>query len=60
MPNDQATTERVERAAQKELEIADRLGGLDMYVDGEEDTDWVSLNGRIQQRFSVLVISELL
>jgi hypothetical protein len=50
MPNDQATTERVERAAQKELEIADRLGGLDMYVDGEEDTDWVSLNGRIQER----------
>lgn len=47
MPSDQATIERVERSAQKELEIADRLGGLDMYVDGEQDTDWYHWTGTI-------------
>ena len=47
MPNDQATTERVEGAAKKELEVADRLGAPDVYINGEEDTDWYHWTGSI-------------
>jgi hypothetical protein len=47
MPNDQATIERVEAAAQKEMEVADRLGAPDVYINGEEDTDWYHWTGTI-------------
>lgn len=47
MPNDQATTDRVERSAQKELEVADRLGAPDTYIDSQADTDWYLWTGTI-------------
>lgn len=42
-----AVDDRVKRNELKELEIADQMGGEDMYVDGEVDTCWYNWVGSI-------------
>jgi 2,4'-dihydroxyacetophenone dioxygenase len=39
--------DRVRNNEISEMEIADRLGGKDMYIDGEKDTDWYHWVGSI-------------
>lgn len=47
MPSDPATVARVEQEALKDLEVADRLGAPDVYIDGEKDTEWVHWVGSV-------------
>lgn len=39
--------DRVRNNELKEMEIASQLGGVDMYIDGEKDTDWYHWTGSI-------------
>ena len=39
--------DRVRNNEIKEMEIADQLGGQDMYIDSEKDTDWYHWTGSI-------------
>ena len=37
--------DRVRNNELKEMEVADKLGGQDMYIDSEKDTDWYHWTG---------------